>query len=80
MNRGHKQISKRLIDSGAKIDAFECYHNNTALHIACINGELEIVQMLANQETYETLCLKQNKENQTPFDISEEKVMNFQLE
>jgi ankyrin repeat protein len=62
VNRGHKSIAKRLIDQGAKIDAFECCHSNTALHIACMNGEFDIVQMLANIETFETLCKKENKD------------------
>jgi hypothetical protein len=45
-----------------------------------MNGEFEIVEMLANIDTFETLCKKENKDGQTPFDISEEKVLNFQMD
>ena len=35
VNRGHKAIVRKLIDSNAKLDAKEYKNNNTALHIAC---------------------------------------------
>ena len=53
VNRGHKTIAKTLIDMGAKLDAIDYVHNNTALHIACQKGEKEIVEMLATETTFD---------------------------
>ena len=38
---------------GAKLDAYDYTHNNTALHIACQKGEKEIVEMLATETTFD---------------------------
>jgi len=38
VNRGHVNITSILVDLGVKLDAFELNQNNTALHIACLNG------------------------------------------
>lgn len=53
VNRGHRNIVLNMIDLGVTLDAVECNNNNTALHIACLNGEKEIVEMLATQKTYD---------------------------
>jgi ankyrin repeat protein len=62
VNRGHKAIAKALVDVGANIEAAEWSAQNTALHIACLKGEKEIVELLATDATYERLCLKTNKQ------------------
>lgn len=60
VNRGHKNIARILIDLGVKLDAIECNQQNTALHIACQNGEREIVEMLATEQTFHTVFNKLN--------------------
>jgi ankyrin repeat protein len=47
--RGHKHIVKIFVDLGVRLDAIECNNNNTALHLACLNGEKDIVEMLATE-------------------------------
>ena len=38
VNRGHKNITRILVEQGVKLDAQELNNGNTALHIACLNG------------------------------------------
>lgn len=76
VNRGHKNIAKILIDLGVKLDAIECNNQNTALHIACMNGEEEIVKMLATEQTFHTVFNKLNAQKQIPLDISQQKVVD----
>lgn len=40
---------------GADIEKAEFQNNNTALHIACEQGEKEIVEILATEETYDKI-------------------------
>jgi ankyrin repeat protein len=47
VTHGHKNIVKKLVDLGAKLDSAEFNNLNTALHIACIKGDIEIVKSLA---------------------------------
>jgi len=49
INRGHVHIVDMFVSHGVKIDAVECNNNNTALHLACLNNEEEIVKMLATE-------------------------------
>ena len=53
VNRGHRNVVRELIELGVTLDAVECNNSNTALHIACINGEKEIVELLATPKTYD---------------------------
>ena len=78
VKRGHQNIARVLILRGVKLDAFECNRNNTALHVACENGEKEIVEMLATVETFEKVFNALNSLKQKPLDVAEEKVIETQ--
>ena len=59
--RGHTAIARALVLAGAKLDAVEWSAGNSALHIACLRGFNEIVELLATDETYDIVCKKGNK-------------------
>ncbi len=63
VDRGHKNIARKLIEMNARLDAVDYNNNNTALHIACAKGEYEIVEMLATAKTYNCIFNKVNKNN-----------------
>jgi ankyrin repeat protein len=66
VNKGHKNIAKILIEMNAKLDACEIQTGNTALHLACLGGHFEIVEMLANEKTFDSIFNKENKLGQRP--------------
>lgn len=80
VNRGHVNITRKLVDYGAKLDTAEFNNQNTALHVACSRGDKEIVQILANERTFNQIFDKINKEGHLAISIAEEKLMEEQQE
>jgi len=54
-------ITRVLVEMGAKLDEEEFNHENTALHIACMAGNKDIVETLATMKTFQAVFHKQNK-------------------
>jgi len=63
----------------AKLDAVDLSSANTALHLACLHGHSEIVEMLATETTFEQTFNKQNRQGQKAIDIAQEKVIELQM-
>jgi ankyrin repeat protein len=63
----------------AKLDAVDLSSANTALHLACIHGHCEIVEMLATEMTFEQTFNKPNRQGQKAIDIAQEKVIELQM-
>lgn len=74
VKRGHQNIVKTLMIQGAEIDIADFQNNNTALHIACELGEKEIVEILANEDTYDKIYNLTNKNDMKAIDIVEQKI------
>lgn len=62
VNRGHKNIAKTLVEMNAKLDGADLSSANTALHLACSHGHLEIVEILATEATFNQIFNKENKQ------------------
>lgn len=77
VNRGHLNITRQLIEKSVKLDAQDYTNQNTALHIACLNGLKEIVEILATDMTFNLVFNKLNRDKQMALEISMEKVMEF---
>lgn len=74
---GHSAITRVLVEENANLQATDTIKHNTALHIACEKSFKDIVQILATETTYHALFNLKNKEDKSPFDISEEKAIEF---
>jgi ankyrin repeat protein len=77
VNRGHKNIAKTLIEMNANLDCCDLSSANTALHMACTHGHLEIVEMLATEATFSQIFNKENKQGQKAIDVAQEKVIEL---
>ena len=78
VNRGHRMIAQTLIAKGCNLINNEFINMNTALHMACMKGEREIVECIANETTFHDVFNLKNKQGQTPLDIAQERVMEMQ--
>jgi len=47
---GHVEVTSYLLDQGAKINGRTRPYSRTALHYACINGHLGMVELLRERE------------------------------
>jgi ankyrin repeat protein len=70
VNRGHKNIARTLVEMQAKLDACDLTSANTALHLACLHGHLEIVEMLATEKNFHQIFNRKNKSGLRPIDIA----------
>ena len=61
VNRGHVNITKMLVENGVKLDSHDLNTGNTALHMACLNGQKDIVEILANKFTFAKVYNLKNK-------------------
>ena len=63
VKRGHIDIAKYLIKIGAIIEDTDYLQGNSALHMACELGELDIVEMLATEDTFCKIFNLKNQNN-----------------
>ncbi|XP_068180191.1 B-cell lymphoma 3 protein homolog isoform X2 [Antennarius striatus] len=75
--RGHKTLSRMLLDAGADINALngcdvnsQSYSGNTALHSACGRGQVETVRLLLKSGADSSL---KNYHNDTPVMVAKNK-------